>query len=91
MNEIMLIMGVLLGAGIYHLASQRNVVTASVQPKKRLFTRESVVEEVAEEKTETEPEIEKVLAEIKPPNIFDRRAEKEALARELAEQRNRMI
>ena len=83
MNEIMLIIGVIVGAGIYHLASQRNAVETQPQPKKQ-YVSMPIVEAEANEMVEQSipPDIEKALAELRPPNIFERRQEREAIEKE---------
>jgi hypothetical protein len=81
MNEIMLIIGVIVGAGIYHLASQRNVVETQPQPKKQYVSMPIVEAEAMAEQT-IPPDIEKALAELRPPNIFERRQEREAIEKE---------
>ena len=90
MNEIMLIIGVIVGAGIYHLASQRNAVETQPEPKKT-YVSMPIVEEESTAEQSIPPDIEKALAELRPPNIFERRQEREAIEKEQEEVRRRAI
>lgn len=77
----MLIIGVIVGAGIYHLALQRNAVQTQPQPKKQYVSMPVVEAEPIVEQS-MPPDIEKALAELRPPNIFERRQEREAIEKE---------
>lgn len=87
MDNFWLILAFLSGAFVYHLASRPKGAETPVQTLKRAYTA------ITEPKQEEEPQhdIEKVLAELKPPNIFERREAKEAFEREQAEQRAKAL
>lgn len=91
MNEIMLILAFLCGAAVYHFATTQKTLETPVKPKKRTIPTEVVATEPEEEVDSVKPEIERVLAEMKPPNIFERRERIEAVERELDERRRRAI
>ena len=87
MDSFWLILAFLSGAFVYHLATTRNSTETPVQTLKRAFTA------TPEPKQEDEPQhdIERALAELKPPNLFERREAKEQLEREQAELRRKAL
>ena len=91
MNELWLIVAFLAGAGVYRWATLPKTTETPVQTLKRAYT--AITEpKQTEQPVESAPhDIEKALAELKPPNIFERREAKEAFEREQARERAKAL
>jgi len=89
MDNFWLILSFLAGAFVYHLATTRNSTETPSQTLKRAYTAITAPkQEVAEE---PQHDIEKALAELKPPNLFERREAKEQFEREQVELRKKAL
>lgn len=91
MNEFWLIVAFCLGAFIYRIASQPKSAETPVQTLKRAYTAITETKQTAQPVESDPHDIEKVLAELKPPNIFERREAKEAFEREQARERAKAL
>lgn len=92
MDSFWLILAFLSGALVYHLASRPKSVETPVQTLKRAYTAITEPKQTVEaQETEKETDIDKVIHEITPPNIFERRQAIENEERRLAELRKQAL
>ena len=87
MDSFWLILAFVLGAIVAKWSSVAPSTETPVQTLKRAFTA------IPESKQEDEPQhdIERALAELKPPNLFERREAKEQLERQQEELRRKAL
>ena len=92
MDNFWLILAFLSGAFVYHLAMTRNTPESPTQTLKRAYTAITEPKQAEEAVVQAEPtDIDKIMHEITPPNIFERRQAIENKERELEELRKRAL
>lgn len=89
MDSFWIILAFVLGAIVAKWSSATSATETPVQTLKRAYTAITEPKQVVED--EPQHDIERALAELKPPNIFERREAKEALEREQAEARAKAL